>query len=95
MITGYIARNPVAHGFCPHPEAWPWSSHAAVLTGDATSVVDLPRLLHHFTAFGEEPHRRYAECVDAAMAMLDVAPSDARPASPVQPGPLTRQGATT
>ena len=28
----YVVNNPVAAGICATPEAWPWSSHVAVLT---------------------------------------------------------------
>ena len=41
----YIVNNPVEAGLCDAPEAWPWSSHAAVIEGTAPRWLDAARLL--------------------------------------------------
>jgi putative transposase len=61
----YIALNPVVAGLCATPEAWPWSSHAAILDGSDPPCLDRPRLLSYFASQGGDPCRRYAEYIDA------------------------------
>ena len=57
----YIAHNPVEAGLCRSPEAWPWSSHGAVLADRGPWWLDRPRLLRCFEGLGGEPRRRYLQ----------------------------------
>lgn len=41
----YVVMNPVEAGLCAHPEDWPWSSHAAVVSGRRPDWVDDSRLV--------------------------------------------------
>jgi REP element-mobilizing transposase RayT len=61
----YIVQNPVAAGLCATPEAWAWSSHAAVLDVGASPCLDRPRLLSYFASQGGDPRRRYLEYIEA------------------------------
>jgi putative transposase len=62
-VLRYIANNPVEAGLCSSPERWPWSSHAAILAGEAPSWLDEPRLFAFVGADGGNPRRRYADLV--------------------------------
>jgi putative transposase len=61
----YIALNPVVAGLCERPEAWRWSSHAAVLGARAPGWLDVSRLLWFFGAAGGQSRRRYVRFVEA------------------------------
>lgn len=52
-VVRYIALNPVRAGLCDRPEAWPWSSYAAMLApaGVADSIVDERALFALFAPF--------------------------------------------
>jgi putative transposase len=64
MVARYIAVNPVEAGMCDRPEAWPWSSHAAV-TGSAVGPrwLDVNRLLEFFGNAGGGAAERYSRLV--------------------------------
>ena len=64
MVARYIAVNPVEAGLCDRPEAWPWSSHAAV-SGSAVGPrwLDVERLLEFFGNVGGDPVDRYERLV--------------------------------
>jgi REP element-mobilizing transposase RayT len=64
--VAYIVNNPVKDGFCERPEAWPWSSHAAILDGTAPPWLDEPRLFAYLAAHGGDPRVTYAELVKGA-----------------------------
>lgn len=57
----YIVMNPVEAGLCDAPEAWKWSSHAAVLSGAWPEWLATARLLSYLAAFGGDPVHRYRE----------------------------------
>jgi len=61
MVAVYVAMNPVAAGLCARPDAWPWSSHSAVLAGVAPEWIDVPRLRSYFGSAGGDARRRYLE----------------------------------
>ena len=61
--VNYIVQNPVVAGLCRTPEAWPWSSHAAVLTQTPLPWLDERRLLAYFAVDGGNARRRYVELV--------------------------------
>jgi putative transposase len=62
-VLRYIAQNPVEAGLCRSPEAWEWSSHAAILAGAAPPFLDQTRLYSLIGADGGDPRSRYAELV--------------------------------
>jgi REP-associated tyrosine transposase len=62
-VARYIALNPVEAGLCEEAAAWPWGSHAALVTGAAPAWLDAARLLAYFGAAGGDPEQRYAEFV--------------------------------
>jgi len=62
-VVRYIALNPVEAGLCVRPEEWQWSSHAAMLSGEAPPWLDVQRLLGFFGLWGGEPRERYADFV--------------------------------
>jgi REP element-mobilizing transposase RayT len=62
-VLRYIAHNPVEAGLCATPEAWRWSSHAAILAGEAPTWLDRTRLYALVGADGGDPLRRYADLV--------------------------------
>jgi REP element-mobilizing transposase RayT len=64
--VAYIANNPVKDGFCDAPEEWPWSSHAAIVAGEAPAWLDEPRLFSFLGSDGGDPRRRYVELVKGA-----------------------------
>jgi putative transposase len=66
MTVAYIARNPVEAGLCSSPEAWPWSSHAAIASGKHPSWLRVRRLLDYFKSMGGDPLTRYLELVAAS-----------------------------
>jgi REP-associated tyrosine transposase len=63
----YIARNPVAAGFCKEPEAWPWSGYAAAI-GMPTpfTFVDASPLLSYFGEDMAEASAGFRQFVTAA-----------------------------
>jgi putative transposase len=65
-LAAYVARNPVEAGLCAEPGDWPWSSHAAVLTGRTPAWLDRARLLAYFGADGGDPLARYRERIEFA-----------------------------
>ena len=62
-VVRYIANNPVEAGLCDSPEAWPWSSHAAILHRTWPRWLDVARLLARISEYGGDPHRRYVDLV--------------------------------
>jgi hypothetical protein len=54
-VAAYIARNPVEAGLCHEPEGWPWSSHAALLSGERPAWLDIDRLLWHLSSRTDRP----------------------------------------
>jgi REP-associated tyrosine transposase len=62
-VARYIALNPVTARLCSLPTEWPWSSHAAVVSGVGPWWLDTPRLLAYFGAGGGDPRQRYVEYV--------------------------------
>lgn len=60
QLLRYVALNPVAAGVCAVPEAWPWSSHAAVLAGRGNRLVSTRRVNELLSAWGGECGDRYA-----------------------------------
>ncbi len=67
QVARYIALNPVQAGLCGRPDEWPWSSHAAMVGGEAPPWLDVQRLLGFFGIWGGAPAERYAEFVGAAV----------------------------
>jgi REP element-mobilizing transposase RayT len=65
-VLAYIANNPVKAGLCSTPEAWEWSSHAAIVKGEAPAFVARTRLLALVGADGGDPLSRYVELVKGA-----------------------------
>jgi REP-associated tyrosine transposase len=67
LVTArYIARNPVEAGLCAEPDAWRWSSHAAVIGARAVPAwLDVQRLLGYFGTRGGVPRSQYVEFVAA------------------------------
>lgn len=64
LTAAYIARNPVDAGLCVSAADWPWSSHRAIVTGDAPRWLNRERLLLFFGAYGaSDPLKRYEEFV--------------------------------
>ena len=63
MTLGYIARNPVEAALARTADAWPWSSHAAILAGSTPAWLDDARLLEYLGGSGGDARGRYAECV--------------------------------
>ena len=59
----YIAHNPLEAGLAATADAWPWSSHAAVLGGDGPPWLDVERLLGYFGGIGGQPLARYRAMV--------------------------------
>jgi REP element-mobilizing transposase RayT len=70
VTAAYIALNPVKAGLCRTPEAWPWSSHAWVVSGRSPDWLATDRLLSYFAAMGGSPRERYLDYVDASRALL-------------------------
>jgi len=65
LTAAYIARNPVEAGLCSAPEAWPWSSHAAIVVANTPTWLDDRRLLSYFAQDGGDALRTYLEFVAA------------------------------
>jgi REP element-mobilizing transposase RayT len=61
--AAYVVRNPVTAGLCAHAEDWPWSSYHATIGRERRPWLDVERLLHHVSAAGGDPLRRYEELV--------------------------------
>jgi REP element-mobilizing transposase RayT len=55
----YIAHNPSEAGLAAAAGDWPWSSHAAVVSGGGPRWLDVPRLLEYFGGVGGQPLDRY------------------------------------
>lgn len=55
----YIVHNPLEAGLVTAPDAWSWSSHAALVAGDAPDWLDVERLLGYFGGIGGQPLARY------------------------------------
>ena len=62
-VARYIAMNPVEANLCRGPEEWRWSSHGAVVTGQAPGFLDVDRLFELFSGAGGDPRTRYADFV--------------------------------
>jgi REP element-mobilizing transposase RayT len=62
----YIVNNPVDAGMRSAPEMWPWSSHAATLSGPAVPWLDTDRLFAFVGEGGGDPRRRYLDLVKGA-----------------------------
>jgi REP element-mobilizing transposase RayT len=62
----YIVHNPVQAGLCRSPDAWPWSSHRAVIEDAGPGWLDRTRLLECFEDLGGAPRRRYRQLTAAA-----------------------------
>jgi putative transposase len=67
-VAAYVARNPVEAGLCVRPDEWPWSSHAAAVTGEAPDWIDVSRLLSYFGSAGGDPRQRYAAMLEREAA---------------------------
>jgi putative transposase len=53
VTARYIAMNPVEAGLCGEPEAWVWSSHAALVGAAAAPAwLDVARLRGYFSTWG-------------------------------------------
>jgi hypothetical protein len=61
-----FGRGEFEAGLCSTPEAWEWSSHAAILNGDAPAFLARTRLYSLVGADGGDPHARYVELVKGA-----------------------------
>ena len=44
QLLRYVALNPVRAGLCADPASWPWSSHAALLSGETHPLVSTERI---------------------------------------------------
>jgi REP-associated tyrosine transposase len=62
-VIRYIANNPVEAGMCDSAERWPWSSHAAIVTGTSPTWLDERRLFALVGADGGDPRTVYANLV--------------------------------
>jgi REP element-mobilizing transposase RayT len=63
----YIARNPVAAGFCDRPEDWPWSGYTAALGMPSPfGFVDASALLAYFDEDQAEAAASFRRFVSAA-----------------------------
>jgi REP element-mobilizing transposase RayT len=63
VTVNYIAQNPVEAGLCRTPEAWSWSSHAQIATGNSPPWLATNRLFSFFGSLGGDPRERYLEYV--------------------------------
>jgi REP element-mobilizing transposase RayT len=64
--AAYIAKNPVAAGLCKEPADWPWSSFRGIaIRSLRPSIVDIDRLLLHFSSDHDEAIRRYVALATA------------------------------
>jgi putative transposase len=63
VTVRYIAHNPVEAGRVAAADAWPWSSHAALVGEGAPAWLDIGRLLEYFGGVGGQPLRRYRAMV--------------------------------
>jgi len=59
----YIALNPVRAGLVRRAADWPWSSHGALVTGDAPDFLDASPLLTTLDPDPDTARRRYAELI--------------------------------
>jgi predicted DNA-binding protein (UPF0251 family) len=51
QLLRYVARNPVRAELCSDLSSWPWSSHAALLSGGPHPVVNAERVVSLLGAF--------------------------------------------
>jgi REP-associated tyrosine transposase len=68
MTVRYIARNPVEAGLCATGAPWPWSSHAAIVTGAPPGWLAIDRLMFYLAAFGPDPGCVYEDAIAAPPA---------------------------
>ena len=83
QLLRYVARNPVRAALATEPAAWPWSSHAAVVSQRPHPIVDVSRVTELLETFGGDATRRYARLFDAdgplAHLEADLSPWKIRP----------------
>ena len=72
-VATYIAANPVEAGMAARAEEWPWSSHAAVIAGDAPPWLAADRLHALLEAEGGQATQRYLEALDQRVAAVEPA----------------------
>ena len=60
QLLRYVALNPVAAGVCGAPEAWPWSTHAALLAHRQDRLVSARRVDELLSVWGRRAGDRYA-----------------------------------
>jgi hypothetical protein len=59
QLLRYVALNPVAAGMCADPEAWRWSSHAALLAAREHPLVSARRVDELLSVWGRASGARY------------------------------------
>jgi REP element-mobilizing transposase RayT len=59
QLLRYVALNPVAAGLSATPEAWPWSSHAALLAGRGDRLASAHRVNELLSVWGQCGGDRY------------------------------------
>ncbi len=64
QLLRYVAFNPVKAGVCTPPEAWPWSSHAALLVGRGDRLISARRVDELLSVWGRSSGDRYASLFD-------------------------------
>jgi REP element-mobilizing transposase RayT len=69
-VAAYIAANPVEAHFTSHPDAYVWSSHAAIVAGTAPSWLDVDRLAALLGAEGGDGTERYLAALAARMEAI-------------------------
>jgi REP element-mobilizing transposase RayT len=83
QLLRYVANNPVRANLCREPEDWLWSSHAALLQGERSSLVRTDRVEELLEAFGGPSGSRYASLFGARSPLHklppDLSPWDMRP----------------
>jgi REP element-mobilizing transposase RayT len=62
--TTYIALNPVKAELCRQPQDWPWSSHAAMFSGQVPPWLASERLTELFSEPAAAPLAAYAAAID-------------------------------
>ena len=99
-VAAYIAANPVEAHLVATPEAWPWSSHAALAAGTEPRWLDAERLHALIEAEGGDATERYlaalAERVAAAREGAAPQPGAgaAENGATLEPGAAAELGAT-
>ena len=66
----YVVNNPVNAGLCASAEEWPWSSHNAVLLGEALPWLDTRRLFAYIGDGGGDPRRIYRDFLNGVRPRL-------------------------